>query len=148
MTALIHRVDVEVGLEGDAEGVPRVRMPREAVQEQERGAVAAAPIEDVQLQAIDHHLAIHRTKEIHGGPHDNRIGGRSPSLDAGELSLRYVLSDTVLAEGTQVVVDVLGEYKRLGLSHLLIDFRRDDLGRMLELLDLVTGTLRPAVDRD
>jgi hypothetical protein len=45
------------------------------------------------------------------------------------------------------VVDVLGEYKRLGLSHVLIDFRRDDLGKMLELLDLVTGTIRPAVNR-
>jgi hypothetical protein len=58
-----------------------------------------------------------------------------------------VLSDQCLAEGTQAVVDVLGEYKRLGLSHVLIDFRRDDLGKMLELLDLVTGTVRPAVDR-
>jgi len=27
----------------------------------------------------------------------------------------------------------------------MIDFRRDDLARMLELLDLVTGTIRPAV---
>jgi hypothetical protein len=44
-------------------------------------------------------------------------------------------------------VNLLGEYKRLGLSHVLIDFRRDDLTKMLELLDLVTGTIRPAVDR-
>lgn len=27
------------------------------------------------------------------------------------------------------------------------DNRRDDLGRMLEILELVTGTVRPAVDR-
>jgi len=26
------------------------------------------------------------------------------------------------------------EYKRIGLSHVMVDFRRDDLGRMLELL--------------
>jgi hypothetical protein len=64
-----------------------------------------------------------------------------------ELSLRYVLTDALLAQGPQAVVDVLGEYKRLGLSHVLIDFRRDDLGKMLELLDLVTGTIRPAVNR-
>src|SRR6185437_12271951 len=42
-----------------------------------------------------------------------------------ELSLRYVLTDALLAQGPQAVVDVLGEYKRLGLSHVLIDFRRD-----------------------
>jgi hypothetical protein len=29
----------------------------------------------------------------------------------------------------------------------VIDFRRDDLAKMLELLDLVTGTIRPAVDK-
>ena len=28
----------------------------------------------------------------------------------------------------------------------MIDFRRDDLAQMLEILDLVTGTVRPAVD--
>jgi hypothetical protein len=43
------------------------------------------------------------------------------------------------------VIDQLGEYKRIGLSHVMIDFRRDDLRRMLELLDLVTGTIRPAI---
>jgi len=69
------------------------------------------------------------------------------SFDSIELSLRYVLTDTVVAAGPQALVDVLGEYKRLGLSHVLIDFRRDDLAKMLELLDLVTGTVRPAVDR-
>lgn len=29
----------------------------------------------------------------------------------------------------------------------MIDFRRDDLGKMIEVLDLVTGTIRPAVER-
>jgi probable F420-dependent oxidoreductase len=63
-----------------------------------------------------------------------------------ELSVRLVLNDELLAQGTQVMVDRLAEYKRLGLSHVMIDFRRDDLGKMLELLDLVTAEIRPAVD--
>lgn len=63
-----------------------------------------------------------------------------------ELSLRFVLRDDLLAQGAQAVIDRLCEYKRLGLSHLLVEFRRDDLPRMLEILDLLTGTVRPAVD--
>ncbi|MBI2161292.1 MAG: TIGR03619 family F420-dependent LLM class oxidoreductase [Candidatus Rokubacteria bacterium] len=62
------------------------------------------------------------------------------------LSLRFALRDELLAQGLQAVVDRLSEYKRLGLSHLMLDFRRDDLAQMLELLDLVAGTVRPAVD--
>jgi probable F420-dependent oxidoreductase len=64
-----------------------------------------------------------------------------------ELSLRHTLRDDLLAQGTQAVVDELAAYKRLGLRHILLEFRRDDLGRMLEILDLVTGTVRPAVER-
>jgi probable F420-dependent oxidoreductase len=63
------------------------------------------------------------------------------------LSLRYTLRDELLGKGPQAVADALVEYKRLGLSHIVLEFRRDDLGRMLEILDLVTGTVRPAVDR-
>ena len=33
------------------------------------------------------------------------------------------------------------------VGHLLIDFRRDDLGRMLELLDLIATRVVPAVNR-
>jgi len=69
------------------------------------------------------------------------------AFDTIELSLRYTLRDDLLAKGTQAVVDTLVEYKRLGLSHILLEFRRDDLGRMLEILDLVTSAVRPAVDR-
>jgi probable F420-dependent oxidoreductase len=69
------------------------------------------------------------------------------AFDTIELSLRYTLRDDLLAKGTQAVVDTLVEYKRLGLSHMLLEFRRDDLGRMLEILDLVTSAVRPAVDR-
>ena len=64
-----------------------------------------------------------------------------------ELSLRFELTDELIRQGTQAVVDALGAYKRLGLTHILLQFRRDDLGRMLEILDFVTGSVRPAVDR-
>jgi probable F420-dependent oxidoreductase len=67
--------------------------------------------------------------------------------DTIALSLRFGLSDAMLAQGTQAVIDQLGEFKRLGLSHVLLEFRRDDLKQMIEILDLVTGTIRPAVDR-
>jgi probable F420-dependent oxidoreductase len=69
------------------------------------------------------------------------------AFDTIELSLRYTLRDDLLEKGTQAVVDTLVEYKRLGLSHIVLEFRRDDLGRMLEILDLVTSAVRPAVDR-
>ena len=63
------------------------------------------------------------------------------------LSIRYSLKPELLTKGNQAVVDELCEYKRLGLSHVMIDFRRDDLNQMLELLDLLTGVIRPAVNR-
>jgi hypothetical protein len=62
------------------------------------------------------------------------------------LSLRFGLGDELLAKGPQAVIDVLAEYKRLGLAHILLEFRRDDLGRMLEILDLVTTRVRPALE--
>jgi probable F420-dependent oxidoreductase len=61
------------------------------------------------------------------------------------LSLRFALKDELLAQGPQAVIDLFAEYKRLGLGHLTIDFRRDDLGRMLELLELIATKVRPAV---
>jgi probable F420-dependent oxidoreductase len=63
------------------------------------------------------------------------------------LSLRFGLTDELLAKGPQAIIDVLGEYKRLGLRHVLVEFRREDLGRMLEILDLIAGTVRPAVNK-
>jgi probable F420-dependent oxidoreductase len=68
------------------------------------------------------------------------------SFDTIELSLRFNLSDTLFAQGPQAIVDQLAEYKRLGVRHVLIEFRRDDLGRMLEILGVIVGTVRPAVD--
>ncbi len=67
-------------------------------------------------------------------------------LETIELSVRFVLRDELLADGHQAVVDRLCEYKRLGLSHVMLDFRRDDLARMLRILELVATTIRPAVD--
>jgi probable F420-dependent oxidoreductase len=61
------------------------------------------------------------------------------------LSLRFALKDELLAQGPQAIIDLFAEYKRLGLGHLAIDFRRDDLGRMLELLELIATKVRPAV---
>ena len=63
-----------------------------------------------------------------------------------EISLRFGLSDALLAQGSQVVIDQLAEYKRLGVRHVLVEFRREEARRMLEILDLVAGTIRPAVD--
>jgi len=67
------------------------------------------------------------------------------SWETIEISMRFGLSDELLAQGQQAVVDQLCEYKRLGVGHALVEFRRPDLGRMLELLGLVAGTIRPAV---
>ena len=64
-----------------------------------------------------------------------------------ELSLRFGLTDALLAQGPQPVVDQLGEFKRLGLSHVVLEFRRDDLKQMLDILDVVTGKIRPALAR-
>ena len=64
-----------------------------------------------------------------------------------EVSLRFGLTDDLIAQGPQAIVDTLAQYKRLGLKHVVLEFRRDDLGRMLEILDLVTARVRPAVDR-
>ena len=64
-----------------------------------------------------------------------------------ELSLRFGLSDALLAQGAQAVIDQLGEFKRLGLSHVVLEFRRDDLKHMLDILDVVAGKVRPAVER-
>ncbi len=63
------------------------------------------------------------------------------------LSLRFGLTDELITQGAQAIVDTLAAYKRLGLAHIVVEFRRDDLGRMLEILELVAGAVRPAVER-
>jgi probable F420-dependent oxidoreductase, Rv2161c family len=67
-------------------------------------------------------------------------------FDSLTLSIRNPLRDDELAQGKQAVVDLLAEYKRIGVKHIVLDFRRDDLGKMIEILDFVAGTIRPAVD--
>src|SRR5262249_58661146 len=56
-----------------------------------------------------------------------------------EISLRFGLSDELVAQGRQAVIDQLAEYRRLGLRHTLVEFRRPDPGRVMGLLGLVLG---------
>lgn len=63
------------------------------------------------------------------------------------LSVRMPFRPEMLQGPTQAIVDRLAEYKALGLQHVMLDFRRNDLSEMLEILDRVTKEIRPAVDR-
>jgi len=67
------------------------------------------------------------------------------SFDTIELSLRFGLTDELLAKGPQAVIDTLAAYARVGCRHIVLEFRRDDLARMLEILGLVTSTVQPAL---
>jgi hypothetical protein len=62
-----------------------------------------------------------------------------------DISLRLPLRDDALQGSRQALLDQYGAYKELGLSHLALDFRRDDLSQMLEVLDLVANEIRPAI---
>ncbi|OGL13070.1 MAG: hypothetical protein A3F92_04195 [Candidatus Rokubacteria bacterium RIFCSPLOWO2_12_FULL_71_22] len=64
-----------------------------------------------------------------------------------ELSIRVTLEQGFVGDGRQAVIDQLCAYKALGLSHTMLDFRRDTLDEMLEGLDVVAREIRPAVDR-
>jgi probable F420-dependent oxidoreductase len=64
-----------------------------------------------------------------------------------ELSVRVSLKEGPLRDSPQALIDELGAYKRLGLTHVLLDFRRDTLAEMLEALDVVARDVRPAVNR-
>lgn len=61
------------------------------------------------------------------------------------LSARMGLGRELLAGGPGRAIEILREYKRLGLTHIVLDGRRDSLGEMLEVLDLVVREIRPAV---
>jgi probable F420-dependent oxidoreductase len=63
-----------------------------------------------------------------------------------DLSVRLSFKQGLVRESRQSIVDQLGSFKRLGLSHVVLDFRRDDLGEMLESLDAVARDIRPAVE--
>jgi probable F420-dependent oxidoreductase len=63
-----------------------------------------------------------------------------------ELSMR-VGSKGALKDTKQELIDLLGAYKRMGLTHVMVDIRRDSLTEMLEALEILTGDVRAAVDR-
>ena len=63
-----------------------------------------------------------------------------------ELSLRFSMGEDLLANGPQATIDMLSKLKHHGLQHVVLEFRRPDEKRMFEILDLVTTTIRPAVD--
>ena len=65
MAALVQRIDVEVRLERDAQRVPGMGVSGETVQEEERRAPLATPIQAVQAQAVDGQIAVGGPEEIH-----------------------------------------------------------------------------------
>ena len=67
-------------------------------------------------------------------------------FDSLELSLRLKLNEDEVDGSLQALVDRYCAYKQLGLTHVALDFRRDELSHMLEVLDWVATELRPAVD--
>ena len=67
-------------------------------------------------------------------------------FDTIELSMR-VRNTGALSTSRQEVIDLLGAYKKAGLTHVMLDIRRDSLTEMLENLDIVATDIRPAVTR-
>jgi len=67
------------------------------------------------------------------------------SFDTIELSMR-VGTKGPITESRQAIIDQLADYKKLGLTHVMLDIRRDSLTEMLEALDVVTSEIRPAVE--
>ena len=57
---------MEVRLERDAERVPRMGVAGEAVQEQERRAALATPVEAVEPEVIHAEVSVDGAQEIHG----------------------------------------------------------------------------------
>ena len=69
------------------------------------------------------------------------------SMSSIELSVRVSLKQASLRESKHAIADQLAGYKRPGLTHVVLDFRRDTLAEMLDALDMVATEIRPAVDR-
>ena len=61
------------------------------------------------------------------------------------LSMR-VATKGPMKEARQAIVDLLGAYKKAGLTHVMLDIRRDSLREMIENLDMVAKEIRPHVD--
>ena len=57
-----------------------------------------------------------------------------------------VASKGSLKDSRQPLIDLLGAYKRIGLTHVMVDIRRDSLTEMLEALEILTGDIRHAVE--
>ena len=67
-------------------------------------------------------------------------------FDGIELSMR--LKNTgALSTSRQEVIDLVAAYKQAGLTHVLLDIRRDSLSEMLENLDVVAKEIRPAIQK-
>jgi probable F420-dependent oxidoreductase len=66
------------------------------------------------------------------------------SFDTIELSMRVGTKGS-LEDSRQAIVDQLAAYKRLGLTHVMLDIRRDSLTEMLENLDIVAKEIRPGI---
>ena len=58
-------------------------------------------------------------------------------LDTLTLSLRLPLPADAVQGSRQAIIDQYCAYKALGLTHLVVDFRRDNLAQMLDILDLM-----------
>ncbi|HYB43469.1 MAG TPA: hypothetical protein VEL75_16940, partial [Candidatus Methylomirabilis sp.] len=67
-------------------------------------------------------------------------------IETIDLSVRIALRGSV-GESRQALVDQLAGFKALGLRHAVLDFRRDSVGEMLEILDFLARDVRPAIDR-
>jgi probable F420-dependent oxidoreductase len=61
------------------------------------------------------------------------------------LSLRLKLSAAEVQGSRQAIIDQYCAYKTLGLSHLAVDFRRENLSEMLDTLDFLAREISPAV---
>ena len=82
------------------------------------------------------------------------LGALRAAADAAGRSMSSIeplgarrLTKASMRESRQALIDLLAGYKRLGLTHVVLDFRRDTLAEMLVALDMVATEIRPAVDR-
>ena len=66
-------------------------------------------------------------------------------FDGIELSMR-VGSKGSFKDTRQELTDLLGAYKQMGLTHVMVDIRRDSMSEMLEALEILTSEIRPAVE--
>src|SRR5207244_2805146 len=65
VAARVERHHVEVRLQRDGERVPGVSVAGEAVQQQQRRAAVAAPVQQVQAPSVDGEVALARAQEAH-----------------------------------------------------------------------------------